>query len=276
MARCAAGSAAVGSGVGRRPIRETRVLLHKFTGAVVSRIIDRSHSQVPEHAHDWPVLSLFVLGGYSSRTEIGQRDVCAPSAVLYRARAHHANTVAADGYEQVQIEFDPAWLQLPGVPRIPVAHLAGGRIGAATRALVHACDTAADEERLAMALRRFLALALGQAPTGHPAWIDQLTCRLRQNPGMRVHDLARELDRHPSWLGAAYKQAVGEGILETAARLRVERATRLLRETELKYCQIAGDAGFCDQSHMNRSFRRILGRLPSTVRVERSGFRVTT
>jgi YesN/AraC family two-component response regulator len=64
-----------------------------------------------------------------------------------------------------------------------------------------------------------------------------------ENPGMRVHDLARELDRHPSWLGAAYRQAVGEGILETAARPRVERAARLLRE-----------------------------RLPSTVRVEKSAF----
>jgi AraC-like DNA-binding protein len=249
------------------------VLLHTFTGAVVSRIIDRSHSRVPEHAHDWPVLSLFVLGGYSSRTEIGERHVCAPSAVLYRAGAHHTNTVAADGFEQVQIEFDPAWLRLPGVPRIPVAHLAGGRIGAATRTLIHACGHAVDEERLAMAVREFLSLALGQSPIGRPAWIDQLTRRLRQNPGMRAHDLARELDRHPSWLGTAYRQVVGEGILETAARLRVERAARLLRETELKYCQIAGDAGFCDQSHMSRSFRRILHRLPSAVRVERSGFR---
>jgi AraC-like DNA-binding protein len=249
------------------------VLLHKFTGAVVSRIIDRSHSQVPEHAHDWPVLSLCVLGGYSSRTEIGERYVCGPSAVLYRGGAHHANTVSADGFEQVQIEFDPAWLRLSGFPRIPVAHLAGGRISAATRALIHACGSAVDEERLAMATRRFLALALQQSPISRPAWIDQLTRRLRQNPGMRVHDLARELDRHPSWLGTAYRQVAGEGILETAARLRVERAARLLRETESSYCQIADDAGFCDQSHMNRSFRRILHRLPSAVRLQRSGFR---
>ena len=252
------------------------MLLHKFTGAVVSRIIDRSHAQVAEHAHDWPVLSLFVLGGYSSRTEIGERHVCAPSAVLYRAGARHSNTVAADGFEQVQIEFDPAWLGLPGLPRLPVAHVAGGRVGAATRALIDACGNALDEERLATAMRCFLALALQQTPISHPAWIDRLTGRLRQNPGMRLHDLARELDRHPSWLGAAYRQAVGEGVLETAARLRVERAARLLRETELSYCRIASDVGFCDQSHMNRSFRRILRRLPSTVRVEKSDFRVTT
>lgn len=186
------------------------------------------------------------------------------------------NTASADGFEQVQIEFDPTWLGLSGFPRIPVAYLAGGRIGAATRALIQVCGDAMDEERLAVAVRHFLALAFEQSPISHPAWVDRLTRRLRQNPGMRVHDLARELDRHPSWLGATYRQVVGEGVLETAARLRVERAARLLRETELSYCQIASEAGFCDQSHMNRSFRRILQRLPSTVRVEKSVFRVTT
>jgi hypothetical protein len=43
---------------------------------------------VPEHAHDWPVLSLFVIGGYSNRTEIGETFIAAPSAILYRAPEH--------------------------------------------------------------------------------------------------------------------------------------------------------------------------------------------
>jgi transcriptional regulator GlxA family with amidase domain len=79
--------------------------------------------------------------------------------------------------------------------------------------------------------------------------------------------------RHPSWLGSAYRQSTGEGLRETAARLRVERATHLLRETDEALGSIAAAAGFCDQSHMNRSFRRILGRSPVTVREERRHFR---
>ena len=211
------------------------MLLHKFTGAVVSRTIDRSHSRVLEHAHDWPMLSLFVLGAYSNRTEVGERYVCGPSAVLYCAGARHANTVSTDGFEQIEIEFDPAWLRFTSLPRIPVAHFAGGRIGAATRVMIHACGEAVDEERFATALRQFLALAVEQSPGSRPVWVDQVTRRLRQNAALRVNDLAREVDRHPSWLGAAYRQAVGEGILETATRLRVEHAVRLLRETDLTY-----------------------------------------
>jgi AraC-like DNA-binding protein len=248
------------------------VLLHKFTGALVSRTIDRSHSRVPEHAHDWPVLSLFVLGAYFNRTEAGEHYICGPSAVLYDAGIRHANTVSTDGFEQIEIEFDPAWLRL-SLPRIPVAHFTGGRIGPATRAMIHACGEPIDEGRFATALRRFLTLAVEESPRSPTVWVDQVTRRLREDPALRVNDLAREIDRHPSWLGAAYRQAVGEGIPGTATRLRVEHAVRLLRETDMTYCEVANDAGFCDQSHMNRSFRRLLDRLPSTVREEKSGFR---
>lgn len=249
------------------------MLLHKFTGAFVSRTIDRSHSQVPEHAHDWPVLSLYVLGAYSNRTEFGDRYICGPSAVLYRAGARHENTVSTVGFEQIEIEFDPAWLRFSGLPHVPVAHLAGGCTVAAIRALIHSCGKAVDEERFATALRGFLSLTVEPSRRANPVWFDHVIRRLRQNTALRVTDLAREIDRHPSWLGAAYRQAAGEGILETARRLRIERAARLLRETELAYCDIAHDAGFCDQSHMHRSFRRALGRPPSAVRDDRRDFR---
>jgi AraC-like DNA-binding protein len=139
--------------------------------------------------------------------------------------------------------------------------------------MIHACGQAMSEERFIAALRQFLTHAVAQAPGSRPLWVDQVAHRLMQNTTLRVNDMARELDRHPSWLGAAYRQAVGEGILETATRLRIEHAVRLLRETHMSYCEIANDSGFCDQSHMNRSFRRVLDRLPSTVRDERSGFR---
>lgn len=249
------------------------MLVHEFAGALVHRIIDRGNARIPEHAHDWPVLSLFVLGGYSNRTEIGDRYMCGPSAVLYGAAARHANAVSADGFEQIEIQFDPAWLRFPALPRMPVSHLTGGAVGLATRELARVCGEAMEEARVAAALRRYLTLALGRPAGNHPAWVEYVSGRLRQDTTLRVDDLARELDLHPSWVGSAYRQALGESILETTTRLRVERAARLLRETDLSCCRIANDAGFCDQSHMNRSFRRVLARTPSTVRTERSEFR---
>jgi AraC family transcriptional regulator len=248
-------------------------MLYEFSGVTVRRTIDRSGATVPEHAHDWPLLSLFVIGGYSNQTELGERFIAGPSAVFYAAGATHRNVAGADGFEQIEIEFDPDWLRSVHLPDGPVLRWLGGHGGAEAHALAALCDHDASEERLLAALRRFLVIEpLGTAARG-PDWLDEVTGHLRAHPSRRVSELARDAGLHPSWLGTAYRQAAGEGLMDAAARFRVEHATRLLRETELPFTRVAMDAGFYDQSHMIRTFRRVLGRLPSAVREDRKHFR---
>jgi len=255
-------------------------VLRSLDGASIRRVIDRSRTCVPEHAHDWPVLSLFVIGSYLNETEAGETFISGPSAVFYRAGARHRNTTAAVGFEQIEIEFDPSWLGQQYLPRQPVLRWLGGRFAREARSLAHACQADAGEDRLRAALRQFLAGA--RRPHEHEveheavSWVGKIAGRLREDANLKVSDLAAEIRRHPSWVGSAYRHATGEALQETAARLRVERATWLLRESNQSLSAIALEAGFCDQSHMNRTFRRVLGRSPATVREERRNFRQTT
>lgn len=250
-------------------------MLRKFSGALVRRTIDRSGGLVPEHAHDWPLLSLFVIGSYANQTEAGEQFIAGPSAILYSAGAAHCNTAGPNGFEQIEIEFDPAWLRFDNPPDYPVMRWIGGRAGAEARAIANICCHDTSEQSLRMALRRFMRVASFESRVRRPDWFEDVICRLRADPAKRVSELARETNLHPAWLGAAYKRTAGEGLLDTAARLRVERATRLLRETSLPYVDVAIDAGFCDQSHMIRTFHRILGRRPSAVREDKKRFRQT-
>jgi AraC family transcriptional regulator len=236
-------------------------------GFNVRRVVDRSHARVPEHAHDWPVISVFVMGGYLNETEIGTKFIAGPSVVFYNPGAAHRNTIAADGFEQIEIEFDATWLGRSFLPTMPVQHW----IGAHATHLFRACGPRGSDMRLRTALRRFLRTAsAGREPV---AWIDGIAQRLRVDPSLRVKDLACAISRHPSWVGSAYRHATGEGVSATAARFRVERAGRLLRESELPCARIALEAGFYDQSHMNRTFQRVLGRSPTEVRADRLRFR---
>ena len=248
-------------------------MMHRFSGISVRRTIDRSHASVPEHAHDWPLLSLFVIGAYENRTDLGEEFFAGPSAVLYAAGAAHRNTAGSQGFEQIEIEFDPAWFRGYRLPAGPVSRWVGGRSGAAARALARACSQELTEERLRAALRRFFEAVQLESRTRRPAWLDDVTRRLREDPALSAPALARAAGLHPSWFGTAYRQAAGEGLMDTAARFRVERAAQLLRETGLPFASVAADAGFCDQSHMIRTFRRTLGRLPSAVRVDGAHFR---
>lgn len=251
-------------------------MLRRYSGALVSRTIDRSGARVPEHAHDWPLLSLFVIGSYSNQTEVGEKFISCPSAIFYAAGAAHRNTAGPAGFEQIEIEFDPAWLRSACIPSGPVLRWVGGAGGAGARELARACTHEISEKSLLAALQRFLKITPFEVHPAHPArapWLDSVARQLRDDPTQKIADLARIARLHPSWLGTAYRQAAGEGLMDTAARLRVEHAARLLRETDLPFADIAVEAGFCDQSHMIRTFRRILGRLPSAVREDKEHFR---
>jgi len=245
--------------------------LPSFSGASVRRVIYRSDARISEHAHDWPLLSLFVMGGVWTETELGETFTAAPSAVFFRAGAPHRNVMGPAGFDQIEIAFDPAWLKHTRLPDAPISQRRGARARADARVLVRLCGTC--EEAFRIALGDLLQRMNEPAEHAAPDWVGAVTQSLRADPSLSANELASNVQRHPSWLGTAYRNATGEGLQETAARFRVERAARLRRETDQPFAGIAMDAGFCDQSHMNRTFRRVLGRLPSDVRNDRVAFR---
>src|SRR5262249_54043482 len=172
------------------------------------------------------VLSLFVMGSYLNETETGAQFISGPSAVFYRPGAAHRNTVAALGFEQIEIEFDPSWLGRGLLPDVPVMAWIGGRTGREARSLARACEEEMPEYRLRAAIQRFLEGARHQAGPEPAEWIATISQRLGKDATLKVSDLTREANRHPSWVGSAYRHATGEGLPEAAARMRVGRATR--------------------------------------------------
>jgi AraC family transcriptional regulator len=265
---------------GSRRIRARRVsgrlewdVVRNLSGACIRRVIDRSGGLVAEHAHDWPVLSFFVLGSYQNGTELGESLISGPSAILYRAGSAHSNKAGPLGFEQIEIEFDPDWLGRSLMTDVPVSRWLGGPIGAEARTLARPPVFDLQEERLRAALRQFVKRARYLTKSAMPPWVHTITGRLRNDASLRINELSLDVQRHPSWVGTAYRRATGEGLTEVAARVRVERAAWLLRETDRSAADIAQEAGFCDQSHMNRTFRRVLARTPSAVRMDRFNFR---
>jgi len=66
----------------------------------------------------------------------------------------------------------------------------------------------------------------------------------------------------------SFKQTVGMPPHYYVLQRRIEYAQHMLRNTELPLSEIALSAGFSDQSHLARHFRRITGTSPSVVRWE--------
>lgn len=244
-------------------------VLRNFSGACVRRVVDPSGAVVGEHAHSWPMISLYVMGEYRNVTEQGEQEISGPSMVFYRPGVAHRNIIGERGFEQIEIEFDPAWLGAFALPSAELVLRTGGACGALARQLAGACGTRLSETYLQISVQRLLSIAHRMPAERTCAWADDVTARLRANPCRHIGEIAREVGRSAAWIGPAYRRSIGEGLQEAAARFRVERAAQLLRESDQSFSDIAMEAGFCDQSHMNRVFRRLLARTPTEVRGDR-------
>jgi AraC family transcriptional regulator len=242
------------------------VALRETSGAALSRIMHPPSQRIEPHRHDWPVLAIYRLGGYCEETEAAANTFDGPSVVFHPAGADHADQVSAAGLETVSMSFDRAWLDTETRALLPHKSWsrAGGVAAHAARKLACAwlqpCTTEAD---LRAATSRFFREALAAPSPRRPSWIDDVETSIEMQQ-------ASAPDLHPAWVARAYRAWRGEGLVETTRRRRVERAVQMLRASAETLAAVAADAGFCDQSHMNRSFHAVLGRTPLEVRREAS------
>ena len=64
------------------------------------------------------------------------------------------------------------------------------------------------------------------------------------------------------------KSCTGKTILQHVKRLRIERGSQLLTQTDMDYADIAYDLGFADQSYFIKQFRELTGTTPARYRSE--------
>ncbi|MEQ9608788.1 MAG: Ada metal-binding domain-containing protein [Kiloniellaceae bacterium] len=88
--------------------------------------------------------------------------------------------------------------------------------------------------------------------------------------GGGVNDLAERLGVGPRHLSRLFERHVGASPLQTAKTLRIQRAKRLLNETDLPMAEIAVRAGFGSIRRFNAAFAELYGRPPSALRRQKS------
>jgi AraC-like DNA-binding protein len=81
-----------------------------------------------------------------------------------------------------------------------------------------------------------------------------------------VEALARRLGWSRQHLGRAFRAQVGVGPKQLARVARVQRALAGLQGARAPLAQVAADAGYFDEAHMDRDFRHLVGVTPRAAR----------
>ncbi|UAJ79439.1 AraC family transcriptional regulator [Leifsonia sp. ZF2019] len=227
----------------------------------------------PAHTHDaWTVLLIdagavdFSLGGSEHRA--------APEsiALLPPGIPHDGHSAIRDnGYRKRVLYLEPDWLP-PHAPSAAVGRpTVVARTGVAAVRRIHAAlgspgDQLAAEHWM-LALRHGLLGHLGAAPAATPD--APLARRLRTllddrlTETFTLAEAGEALGAHPSHLVRAFSHAYGIAPHRYVTGRRVDLARRLLLEGRTP-ADSAALAGFHDQAHLTRHFRRTLGVTPGS------------
>ena len=251
-------------------IHDVIEVLAKGPDAIANLTALPAGARVAAHTHANAYLQLHVLGGYRECNDGGETLIDGPSAVFFPAGSAHEMEVASSGLATVLVEFNENWLadalgDLPAPTR--VTRWVGGEVGAWAERLARLWLRAGPQpRRLAMTADLLgAALRAPMPPPSAPRWIDHVEAAIEGGPAS-VDRLARRLGVSQAWLSRAYRTWKGEGLGRTLRRRRVGAAAQMLAAADLGLAEVAAAAGFCDQSHMNRAFRTVVGRTPAQVR----------
>ena len=75
----------------------------------------------------------------------------------------------------------------------------------------------------------------------------------------------------PNYLSEEFKRVTGSKFVDYVARARIEKACKLLSNSNLRISEIAFEVGFQSLSQFNRVFKKLSGKSPTEYRAAEAG-----
>ncbi|UGQ44856.1 AraC family transcriptional regulator [Massilia endophytica] len=252
-------------------------VLYERGGLALSATRFAGELDIPSHQHENPFFCL-VLDGCGTRRWPGRAGEQAPMALtMFPAEMPHANHWHEGGGSVLHVEFSGSWLERMRESRALLSRpldfdrgapmLTARRLALETRVLDSASPLLI--EGLVLELLGECARSRA-APTGAqlPARIRRLQELLHARFAERLDldELADSSGVSPDFLAREFKRHTGSSIGDYVRQLRVEYVCNRLRGSRQSIAEIALAAGFSDQSHLNRVFRRLMRITPAAYR----------
>jgi AraC family transcriptional regulator len=231
------------------------------------------------HFHASSAFCAVLSGGYVERFR-GHTLACPARTVVFRpAEIEHLDEIDSRGATCFFVEPAPSWQLDAFEGTFGTGAACTIARGSANWLLAQARDEMRhNDSATPLALDGIMHLLLAEcvrssqpSSVGCAPWLrrarDLLSDRFAHPP--TLGELARECGVHPAYLATAFRRAFRSTVGEYVRSLRVEAAERMLARSGRSLAQVALDAGFADQSHLTRVFRRATGLTPKEYRTLR-------
>ncbi|MEJ2084520.1 MAG: AraC family transcriptional regulator [Acidobacteriota bacterium] len=248
----------------------------EHAGFRLSETVYPAGMRVPVHCHELPYFCLLLGGGYWER--YGRRHVeFEPGSIVFHPekQVHHGD-IRPQPTRCFHLEVDRSWIarvdEHGGFPSEPVEQASGQLAWLAARLFeeFRRDDSASRLTIEAIGLELLGRLVRQNVPDEKtaPRWLQQVIDRLHEEymKPLTVAQMADDIGVSAVRLGRSFRRWKGLSLGAYQRRLRVEHVSNGLSDPEVGLAQLAVDAGFSDQSHMTRMFKRATGMTPARYR----------
>jgi AraC family transcriptional regulator len=236
--------------------------------------------RIPTHTHEGACVSVVLDGEFSERL-LGDERYCSRGTVLAKSPFEaHDDAFGRFGSRQLIVEVAPGALDATcerGRPWDDVVHAHAAEAETMARGLVRELAIADSASPLAIeGLSLELLACVWRLQRRHtrrcpPAWLrharEFLADQFQASP--TLEQVAEAAGVHPAHLAREFRAHFGESIGHYLRRMRVDWSKTQLLATREALARIALRAGFADQSHFTRWFKRETGMTPHRYRLAR-------
>jgi AraC family transcriptional regulator len=243
-------------------------------GLTVSTVTLNGGLKFGSHAHLHDQLCVVLEGQYEENCDARTFALRAGSVLWRRAGKMHANVIGADDVEVILVDIERERSEkLYPYLTSRAAYFVPGTFDEICRELVLELHRSDHASRIAIeGLVCVLAARTGRRCTlpksAMPEWLSKAVQLIQSeySHGIRLSQVAAAAEVHPVTLAVSFRRHFGRSVGDYIADLRIAHARQELEDTHRPIAEIAQEAGFYDESHMGRAFRRRFGISPSALR----------
>jgi AraC family transcriptional regulator len=227
------------------------------------------------HEPELPYLALVLEGSLAKSFSARTIELDTGSGVIMPAGAAHGARFGPKGARVMIVKPKSASPPVGCLDRLVELRARGfGWLAWRLAGELRASDAAAPLAAEGLALELLAATSRATRPDRQagrpPAWLasaeELLRTRLRDSIGLG--ELADAVGVHPTHLARVFRARHGLSVGEYGRRVRLAWAAGELARGDAPLGVIATEAGFADQSHFTRAFRRYAGTTPARYRAE--------
>lgn len=266
---------------------EQRIQESSFRGHIIKtcefgglRLVDGVYSaktKVPKHSHQHAVFCVG-LTGMCSETFAGKLRQYEASTVQFLPadQCHSLDFPLADT-RAFSIDIAPSWIEWAREFSLRLdnsVHAHGGTLSGLMMKIYDEfrhLDSASPVAIQGLAMEMFAAVSRHHSRSFDrqpQRWLGRAVELLHESftEHLTLEQIASAAGVHPVYMAREFRRVHRCTIGEYIRRLRIDLAARQLSSSDESLATIAAGAGFSDQSHFSRTFKRLIGMTPAQYR----------